>query len=562
MKLTGLSITNFRSIKKAQNIQLSDTTVLIGKNNEGKSNFLAALAICLNNFLYGSRHIRYERDDISGAYRYSWKRDFPVSLQKPSTNKNNNTIITLELKFSDKDKKQCNKECRIELPSSIQISTKFGRGVDPTITVSDKNIAKKHVFFRRFLSENISFIYIPAVRTPEQAKRVIDESIYSALSGIQSDERYIKAKQTIANLQKPVLKQIANSVKKQLSEFLPSIKDVRIELDNGRQEFSRWASPFDIIIDDGNPTSIDYKGDGVKSLAALGILKNSKKVKELSIIAIEEPESHLHPGAIKQLRNIIQSLKNTNQVVLSTHSPLFINKQNIGSNIIVNDKIARNAKNISEIRDVLGVVVDDNLYKAKYIIFVEGESDKRIFTSILSTKSKAIKEALVSGNLVIEALYGASKLSQMFQHAKTNLCDPYAIIDNDAEGTTAIQRALENEVLAHKDYTLLKSRGKDESELEDLIDPKLYKDAILKEFDINITKRYPGLNIKRIKWSNKMKKIFEANGKLFDSDTEKKLKSLVATCVDQNPKKAFLSINKPVVDSIILSLKRLLKQSF
>ena len=69
MKLTGLSITNFRSIKKAQNIKLSDTTVLIGKNNEGKSNFLAALAICLNNFIYGNRPLRYGKDDISGAYR-------------------------------------------------------------------------------------------------------------------------------------------------------------------------------------------------------------------------------------------------------------------------------------------------------------------------------------------------------------------------------------------------------------------------------------------------------------------------------------------------------------
>lgn len=560
MKLTGLSITNFRSIKKAQNIQLSDSTVLIGKNNEGKSNFLSALAICLNNFLYGSRYIRYERDDISGAYRYNWKRDFPVSLQKSTTNKNNKTIIVLELKFSDRDKVQCKKKCGIELPTTVKITTKFGRGVEPKITVSDKNIEKRHVFFRRFLSENVSFIYIPAVRTPEQAKRVIDESIYSALSGIQSDERYIKAKQTIAKLQKPILKQIAKSIKKQLSEFLPSIRDVKIELDNDRREFSRWTSPFDIIIDDGNLTSIDYKGDGVKSLAALGILKNSKKVKELSIIAIEEPESHLHPGAIKQLRNIIESLENTNQVVLSTHSPLFINQQSIGSNIIVNDKIARNAQNISEIRDVLGVVVDDNLYKAKYIIFVEGESDKRIFTSILSSKSAAIKEGLKSGDLVIEVLYGASKLAQMSQHAKTNLCAPYAIIDNDSEGIKAVQKALENEILTNKDYTLLKCRGKDESELEDLIDPELYKDAILKEFGINITKRYPNLNIQKTKWSNKVKKIFEVNGKLFDSDTEKKVKSLVATCVEQTPKKACLYINKPIIDSIVLSLKSLLKQ--
>ena len=47
---------------------------------------------------------------------------------------------------------------------------------------------------------------------------------------------------------------------------------------------------FDIIIDDGSPTSIAFKGDGVKSLAALGLLKDRKKRSGSSIIAIEEPE--------------------------------------------------------------------------------------------------------------------------------------------------------------------------------------------------------------------------------------------------------------------------------
>lgn len=559
MKLTGLSITNFRSIKKAQNIKLSDTTVLIGKNNEGKSNFLAALAICLNNFIYGNRPLRYGKDDISGAYRYSWQRDFPVSLQTPK-NENKYTVITIELSFSDKDRKLCKRNLKITLPPSIQISTKFGKRIEPKITISDKNIDKKPFLFKRFLYENISFIYIPAVRTPEQAKRVIDETIYSALSAIKDNEKYKKAKQTITNLQKPILKQISNSIKKQLAEFLPGIKDVKLEIKTDDDRFSRWTSPFDIFIDDGNLTSIDYKGDGVKSLAALGILKNSKKVKELSIVAIEEPESHLHPGAIKQIRNIIHSLENTNQIVLSTHSPLFINQRDINSNIIVNDKIAKNAQTISEIRDVLGVVVDDNLSKAKYIVFVEGETDKRIFSSILSSTSKTIKESIASGDMVIDVLHGASKLSQMFTYAKTDLCDPYAIIDNDKEGLSAVQTALSREILKEADYILLKCRGKKESELEDLIDQNIYADAVLQEFGVDITKRHKQLKKQNLKWSEKMKNIFEINGKLFDSDTEIKLKGIVAKCVENKPRKAILPSNKNIIDNIVCSLKRMLNK--
>jgi AAA15 family ATPase/GTPase len=48
MKLIGFSVTNFRSITKAHKVSLSDTTVLIGRNNEGKSNLLKALDIAMS----------------------------------------------------------------------------------------------------------------------------------------------------------------------------------------------------------------------------------------------------------------------------------------------------------------------------------------------------------------------------------------------------------------------------------------------------------------------------------------------------------------------------------
>ena len=45
MKIKSFTITNYRSIKKAYNIPLNeDMTILIGKNNEGKSNILRALS--------------------------------------------------------------------------------------------------------------------------------------------------------------------------------------------------------------------------------------------------------------------------------------------------------------------------------------------------------------------------------------------------------------------------------------------------------------------------------------------------------------------------------------
>jgi len=133
---------------------------------------------------------------------------------------------------------------------------------------------------------------------------------------------------------------------------LPSITNVSVTIpDDSRR--SSFRNEFEIIIDDGTPTSLFYKGDGVKSLAALGLLKNRGSSVGASIIAIEEPESHLHPAAIHQLNEVIMTLGENNQVVLTTHNPLFVDRSDIRSNVIVNSGKAVPAKNIGQIRDLL-----------------------------------------------------------------------------------------------------------------------------------------------------------------------------------------------------------------
>ena len=42
MKLSAFSVTNYRSITSANKIKLDDLTILLGKNNEGKSNIIKA----------------------------------------------------------------------------------------------------------------------------------------------------------------------------------------------------------------------------------------------------------------------------------------------------------------------------------------------------------------------------------------------------------------------------------------------------------------------------------------------------------------------------------------
>jgi putative ATP-dependent endonuclease of OLD family len=87
MKIKSFSVKNYRSIAQSEKIALSDMTVLIGPNNEGKSNILNAL-VCAMGLI--ERHSK--EDKLINLVRqdrpYIWERDFPVGLQKTKINGN------------------------------------------------------------------------------------------------------------------------------------------------------------------------------------------------------------------------------------------------------------------------------------------------------------------------------------------------------------------------------------------------------------------------------------------------------------------------------------------
>lgn len=84
MKLVKFSVTNYRSITKAHEISLQDLTVLVGRNNEGKSNFLTALNIAMNSIIEHST-FRPKQTINSRKNNYNWNRDFPIQYKERKT---------------------------------------------------------------------------------------------------------------------------------------------------------------------------------------------------------------------------------------------------------------------------------------------------------------------------------------------------------------------------------------------------------------------------------------------------------------------------------------------
>lgn len=559
MKISSFSVKNYRSIVDAHIVKLKEYNVLIGKNNEGKSNILKALSVCMScisdfrRFRYGRLGYKYN-DDLAFC---NWQSDFPIQLR----NRKNGKDIIFEISFelSEQEIKDFNKQLGTRLNSNtLVMKIKIGPDDIPNITFPKKGTAmltKKKLEVLEYLSDKISYNYIPTIRTKRNAVSLIRENVARELKILRNDKKYIDAVEMIKSLQNDVLGTLAQDIKLELKELLPKVDDVKISIDD---DYNLGFSIRDInvMVDDGVLTNIEDKGDGVNSLAVMAILKN-KKNKDIAstLIAIDEPEAHLHPGAIIELSNNLKRISMENQVIISTHNATFIDVENIANNIIVDSGKAKPARNVKDVRDVLGIQVEDYMVSSRIILLVEGECDEIILKKLLSDRSSKIKKALENKELSIKRIDSASKLSYHIRLLKNEICKIVVFLDGDISGKEALNGEIEEKNIEYKDAFVLNCNGFKESELEDIIKPEIYASYLIENYGININRREFHCSKK---WSDRLKKCIELSGKVCDEKILRSIKIDIAQLAS-NEKDICIEEKMDSINNLICRLDELIK---
>lgn len=531
MKLVEFSVSNFRSITSAHKIKLQNLTVLVGKNNEGKSNLLTAMNVAMKVLMFHGMN-RVPGRPGPGSGIYNWQRDFPLQFQERRTGLE--SIFTLSFCLEENELSEFHAQTGIRGNEIIPIRVKIGPDNIPKIEVPKRGTAaynKKSRQVTDFISQKISFNYIQAIRTEGMAIDALQDVIWSELRTLTKNPEYMEAMKKVNELQQDILDNIAGQLIEPLKIFLPNLQNVLIRKNSDEYMPRHMRSDIDVVIDDGIATSIRSKGDGIKSLVTLAILKDKRNMQGASIIAIEEPESHLHSGAIHSLVDVIQNMSINNQVIITTHNPLFVQQNKISSNIIVNNGTARVAKGIAEIRTVLGVLPSDNLRNARYIVVVEGEDDKIALQKILPLYSDKIKNALNTNQLIIKPLGGAGNLSHDLSDLKNCMCKYVVLLDNDRAGIDAAEKAMANGLLKMSEVKHTICNGSPEAEFEDCLKKQLYETVISEGFGIDINVSEFGGNEK---WSDRMRKTFLAQGSRWTDKIEQDVKMAVAKAIPEN----------------------------
>lgn len=550
MRLSSFSISNFRSIGSSHKVRLHPRSTIIGPNNEGKSNVVRAMVTAVETL---KRFRRNEFVKVEGAlnklrllnltyprsFEFHWERDIPKHLRENSAAKSE---VLLEFQLSRQELEQFRREVKSSLNGTLPVRLTFGNS-EITFSVAKqgkggKALSKKAVEIANFISNRLRFLYVPSQRTAKSSQDVVQRLLAERLSVLDKNKEHEEAIANLRAIYAPILKEVDQSLTETLRAFLPNIRSVHVEL--GEIDlFSRARGIESIMVDDGALTPLDMKGDGVQSLAALAIMKLNAETLGAGqdiIIAIEEPETHLHPKATHEIRTIIDRIAETHQVILTTHSPIMVDRNSLQSNIIVSKNVAETARSINQIREVIGVIPSDNLRDSEFLLFVEGSEDSRPVAEILSRANKKIDEALRSKKLAIIPLDGATNLAHQCRLARAMVFKYYAFLDNDESGRQAFQAAERVGLIASTDVTFANVIGKRNSEIEDLYDHAIYREAVLSEFgvDFNLAKFKANQ-----KWSEVAQFTFQTQGKIFRDEIElPKLKKIIAQCVAENPTNA------------------------
>ena len=234
-----------------------------------------------------------------------------------------------------------------------------------------------------------------------------------------------------------------------ISEILPQVKRVSVR-PIGPSEVQVVVWPHDHTTQrEDLAIPLNECGSGVGQVLAILYLVMTSDHPQT--ILIDEPQSFLHPGAIRKLIDVLRRYPQ-HQYILATHSPTVISAADPSTLIMVR---ATNGESVLEVMDTtnakhlqsylaeIGARLAD-VFGADNILWVEGQTEEECFPLILRHSGRSLMGTMIVGIRQTGDLQGRDrrKVLEMYRklsQARTLLPPPVAFIF-DRECATQQQR--------------------------------------------------------------------------------------------------------------------------
>lgn len=337
MFLEQIDIINFRGIRNLS-LKLDETTVLIGENNTGKTTILDALQICLSRSLT-------RRSGIFSEYDYH----MPQMDSQPADSES----IEITLRFAEQSVGEWSDEVLQIIASAVQICEDERQCVMLRVDSRFDDEAEDYVTNWNFL--NLQGDTLPRAREPRNItdlQRLVPVFYLAALRDSAQEFRprspfwgpFVRSAKISPDLREELENELAELNEKVLSshESFGAVKErlsntARLVPLNNDEPVGIEAIPgkvFDILSrtqvmlksTSGARLPIGRHGEGTQSLAVICLfdafleskLEDSYNEHTTPILALEEPEAHLHPSATRSIALHLHEIGS--QKIIATHS--------------------------------------------------------------------------------------------------------------------------------------------------------------------------------------------------------------------------------------------------
>ena len=450
MRVTAVRIENFRGIKQLE-LELDETTVLIGENNSGKTAVLDALRLCLRD-LGARRRTVFDTLDFH----------LPDADAEPSSAE----PIQIEVLFSEQEMGEWNDQLigRLNRDGILQVGDDERNHVLLRVTCKYDSTSRDFAQDWSFLNLNRE----PLTGVGSQAlARIQQEVPYFYLTALRDAAHHFDAsgpfwRPFLKDTQLPIEKktEIEQKLREvnelvvgshasfgQVRTALRQVQDVvpltsgdvvSIEAVPGRMFDMLAKAQIHLGTMTGAKIPVGRHGEGTQSLAVLMLFSAFLKLwsDKDPIVALEEPEAHLHPSAVRALWHLVHDF--SGQKLISTHSGDLLAETDIHHI----RRLSRTPDGISAFQIPANLLSAEERRKFNYYIrlsrgellfarcwlLVEGETEAWIYPAAARALDKDLHR---EGVRVVE--YRQTDVGLLTKIANALGIEWYCVGDNDAE---------------------------------------------------------------------------------------------------------------------------------
>lgn len=351
MKLIRATIKDFRSLSGTHEFSVADgLNYFVGPNNAGKSNVLRALELALDPHAnYVPERDRPARDNSAGGAPVKTVITLTFSIGKSGPEQTLKRYAqSYEMALRGERKARKGQSPTYADEDRLHIVTEFGTGGTRVTRFSGKGTgaqslkadSRRHTDLERQFRNVVRFAVIHSGEDLTSLLKgkfrdilhlVITEHLREEVATAEASRLIY-----LTELQSNLLEPLRSEIEQRVSGIFEEISSVTLTPEVPTVQDT--LASVDIQLADALSSALTEKGTGIRGAVLVSMLQYlAAQSKRSLVLAVEEPEAFLHPGAQESIRGELEALAQQSDVSLlvTTHSPYVIARSDDSAVVLV-----------------------------------------------------------------------------------------------------------------------------------------------------------------------------------------------------------------------------------